>query len=412
MQLKPNRYAAAVLLASALAGAIETLVPLSNGPGRADLNNPIGELARWIAAQWLPSAGPAASAVLAYQLFIGGTALGALVFMALAAADARRGPLAQSPGLLAVRIALGIVLGSTLLNLVTAAQLALCRSWRRGAAALTVQVGVMFGYDVTLMMRLGITGAAAHGIVAGLVAELGAQVLAFILARLVWQETNTRAALAAAHAEVLATQVLLGDTVRASERMRIARDLHDVVGHHLTALKLHLDLASRQSEDKAAASLQTSRELAGGLLAEVRTVVGAERTRQAIDLHAALRTLCAGIPSPVIRLAVDEQVRIASPAIAHALFCCVREAVSNTVRHADAREMTITLARDEAGLVLAIADDGKGRNGAPAGHGLNGMRERIAQLGGVLECEAPARGFGLRIRVPMAEAEAEAEALP
>jgi two-component system, NarL family, sensor histidine kinase DesK len=401
MHLKQNRYAAAVLLASALAGAIETLVPLSNGPGRADLNNPIGELARWIAPQW-PS--PAGAGWLAYQLFIAGTAAGALLFVALAAADARRGPLAQSPRLLAVRMALGIVLGSTLFNLVTAAQLALCRTWRGGAAGLALQVAVMFGYDVTLMLRLNIEGPLAHGIVAGLVAEQFAQVLAFILARLVWQETHTRAALAAAHAEVLATQALLGDTVRASERMRIARDLHDVIGHHLTALKLHLDLASRQAEGKAAASLQTSRELAGGLLAEVRAVVGTERDRQPIDLHAALRTLCAGIPAPAIRLAVDGQVHIASPALAHALFCCVREAVSNTVRHAAARELTISLQQQDGCLVLAIADDGNGRNGAPEGNGLRGMRERITQLGGAVEYDAPARGFGLRVSVPLAGA--------
>jgi len=190
--------------------------------------------------------------------------------------------------------------------------------------------------------------------------------------------------------------------MRGAERLRIARDLHDSVGHHLTALNLHLDLALRQSAAPAPASLQTARELSSALLAEVRAVVSTERRDQRIDLRHALTTLCAGIPRPQIQLLMEEDLAIDSAAIAHTLFSCVQETISNAVRHSGAQTLTIQIARRGDELLLLTSDDGAGGGQAPEGNGLRGMRERLAALGGHLRTgDRQPRGFGMEISLPL-----------
>ncbi len=229
------------------------------------------------------------------------------------------------------------------------------------------------------------------------------QAIAFGIGFMAANERRGRMALAAANAELRATQMLLLDTVRGAERMRIARDLHDIIGHHLTALRLHLDLAIRRHKGEPDPSLITAGTLATSLLSEVRVAVGNERNAEPIALRAALAALCDGIPAPRIVLQMEEGLEVSSAALAHALFCCVQEAISNAVRHAGASALAITLERDGDSIALRITDDGKGSGGAPEGHGLRGMRERLAALGGsVSAVNLPQHGFKLDIAVPFA----------
>lgn len=106
------------------------------------------------------------------------------------------------------------------------------------------------------------------------------QLLAFGVGCLGARERRSRQQLALTHAETLATQQLLADATRASERLRIARELHDAVGHQLTALHLHLDLAVRQASEQAG-PMAAAREMAQRLLAEVRAIVSIERRERA-----------------------------------------------------------------------------------------------------------------------------------
>lgn len=103
------------------------------------------------------------------------------------------------------------------------------------------------------------------------------QLAAFGIGYLGAQERRGRQQLARVHAATRATQQLLGDATRAAERVRIARELHDAVGHQLTAINLHLDLAQRQSGPTPIAPLTKAYDLAQRLLAEVRAIVGIER---------------------------------------------------------------------------------------------------------------------------------------
>lgn len=234
------------------------------------------------------------------------------------------------------------------------------------------------------------------------------QIAGFGIGYLIAVESRGRAALVQAHAELastnsqlLATQMLLSDAVRVSERTRLARDLHDAIGHHLTAQNLHLDLAMRQAGNHENGSLKAARELAQSLLAEIRKLVSINRQDSLINLRAALRTLCSGIPAPRIVLLFDDTLQITNPSIATALFRCVQEAISNTIRHAHASTLHISLAPKDDGIKLSMVDDGQGSGSISSANGLQGMRERIEELDGKFDKgnQSP-RGFGIHIWLP------------
>jgi signal transduction histidine kinase len=395
---------------SLLLGGFDLVLAALRGPSFDELHTPLGQFVAMVASQFAPApsltrAGSDRNALIA-MLYFGATALRTLLFALLAVRLLR--PNAQRPSaagqwLLAGQLLLGLC-GDADLLFVLSVELALVLPLRRGLAWLLLQmlayvlIQAFIAYSAAILsdaqMRLRLLYLGMEVIVHAIV---------FAVVHLATRERRGRRALAAAHAELLATQSLLGDMVRDSERLRIARDLHDSVGHHLTALKLHLDLAVRQSSEPVPASLRTSSELAGALLAEVRTVVSAERGARRIDLRHALATLCAGIPTPRIALLMDDSFAIASPALAHALFRCAQEAISNAVRHAGAATMTIEIARHGDELTMRVADDGRGSRKAGEGNGLRGMRERLALLGGHLQAgDRQPRGYAIQVTLPIA----------
>jgi two-component system sensor histidine kinase DesK len=406
---KTHRIAVIGVFACLLVGGAEVMVFLLDGLKRADLNSPIGMLAQWVASWFTEPPSPVRAGSdrrkLVYQLVVWWQAALTVVYCVLVwiGARLRRGSRLAS-ALMAVQMMLG-ALGLSGLLYVLAAQLALAMPLRRGLRWLGVQLALLLAATlyIALFSHLELTDDTMGNVFMYFTLGTIFQLIVFGGAHAALRERATRVRLATANAALLATQAMLADTVRAGERTRIARDLHDAVGHHLTALNLHLDLALRQADSAAPPSLLTSRELARSLLSEVRDVVTSERSAQRIDLGAALATLCAGIPSPAIRLNVDPALDIASPALAHTLFFCTQEALTNAVRHAGAREVTIEIRAEGADVTLLVADDGGGARGALEGNGLRGMRERVAQQGGKLLAGArPGGGFGIDIALPLA----------
>ena len=261
--------------------------------------------------------------------------------------------------------------------------------------AMTVQVGahnVHYSWLAIASIRLLeiVTAAGWHG-------------FAFCAGFLITSEGRGRLRLAEAHAELLATQELLVEGVRAAERLRIARDLHDSIGHHLMALSLHLEIAARAVVADGKEAVAVARELTRSLTTEVREAVGSARGEQAVDLERALAALCAGIPEPRIELCYDKTVVLSDMPLANLIFRCVQEAVSNAVRHADARKITVRVLPGSPGIRIFIEDDGQGGSGLECGHGLNGMNERVTGRGGRLELEtSQGDGLALRIWLPLA----------
>jgi len=228
----------------------------------------------------------------------------------------------------------------------------------------------------------------------------GFQLFAFGAARFAQRERDARAELTRTHAELLATRELFADGTRAAERLRIARDLHDGLGHLLTALSLQLEVARNVGDETTKAPLEKARAITKELLGEVRAVVGALREDVPLDLSHALQTLVAGVPRPRVHLEVEPDLQVSAP-LAHTIFRCVQEALTNAVRHAHAANVYLAVASNEQTVTVTARDDGRGAAQLKLGHGLSGLRERIEAMGGSVEIEArPGHGLTLRALLP------------
>jgi signal transduction histidine kinase len=207
--------------------------------------------------------------------------------------------------------------------------------------------------------------------------------------------------LSRANAELLATRHLLADNSRLAERLRISRELHDAVGHHLAGLSVNLELARLHVDGTAAEAVREAQGVAKALLSDVREMVSRLRRDRPLDLCQALETLAAGTSDPEIHLAMPETLEFANPAHAHAIFRCVQEAITNAVRHAGARHLWIDVTREPERVEVRVRDDGRGAAHPTPGNGITGMTERFVDAGGALEIEsAPGRGFQLRAWLP------------
>lgn len=220
-------------------------------------------------------------------------------------------------------------------------------------------------------------------------------------------ETRSHRELARVNAELMATQSLLSDETRLAERLRISRELHDVVGHHLAGLSINLQLASHLVEGPASEPVNEAHLVARLLLAEVREVVGGLRDPRQTDLRRAFELLADGIVEPRIHLALPEDLDRLDPVYAHIFFRCVQEAITNAIKHSRARNLWAELKQSGAGWELLVRDDGRGtdRIGADRisrGYGLKGMAERLQEVGGELRFESHlGEGFTLRACIPI-----------
>ena len=214
-----------------------------------------------------------------------------------------------------------------------------------------------------------------------------------------------RERLAQAHAELLATQALLAEGARSGERLKLSRELHDVAGHKLTALKLHLARLRRDPALAGREEVGIAGVLADELLDDIRGVVGELRNAEGIDLRTALFALATPFPPGQVVVDVADDLRLDDLAQAEALVRCAQEAITNALRHGRARRVEVHVARTPGGVALQVTNDGLAPADLRPGHGLTGMRERIEALGGTLALEPGGpRGLTVRATLPSAPA--------
>ncbi len=200
----------------------------------------------------------------------------------------------------------------------------------------------------------------------------------------------------------------------ADERARIARDLHDTLGHSLSVIALKSELAGRLlpgDPERARAEIGDVERVAREALASVReTVSGYRRPSLQAELDGARRSLAAGdIAADIEASATD-----LPPAVDAVLAWTVREATTNVLRHSGASRVRIRVDRDDGWVTAGIEDDGRGvpdrrsvpaENGSgsgPHGSGLAGLAERVHALGGSLDAgPLPTGGFRLDVRLPL-----------
>lgn len=203
------------------------------------------------------------------------------------------------------------------------------------------------------------------------------------------------------NAQLLATRELLAESARDGERLRVSRELHDVAGHGLTALALNLDLLGQEVPVSKRREWLVSRNLVSKLLSELRSVVANLRRHDGMDVREALRRIAEAFPAPQIHMNLDERVRVDGAEQATAIVRAGQEGLTNAVRHANARNIWLSLSREEETLRLEVRDDGTSRGSYVVGHGLRGVQERMDLLGGRVETDiAPEGGFRLRVFLP------------
>ncbi|AIJ22040.1 two-component system histidine kinase [Amycolatopsis methanolica 239] len=187
-----------------------------------------------------------------------------------------------------------------------------------------------------------------------------------------------------------------------AERERLARDLHDILGHSLTTIAVKAGLARRlietaSDEERALTEIREVEALARSALTDVRATVSEYRE---VSLSAELAGARAALRAAEIDAELPSAVDNVRPELQSAFGYVLREAVTNVLRHSGASRVKVRLGRNW----LEISDNGRGTEPAAAGNGLRGLAERLAQLGGTLQVRArPGEGFQLRAEVPAAK---------
>ena len=181
------------------------------------------------------------------------------------------------------------------------------------------------------------------------------------------------------------------------ERNRMARDMHDILGHSLTVIALKTELATRlvdAAPDQAKAELTEVQSLARSALADVRATVNSYRE---LSLTGELARATSVLTSAGIRADLPLTVEAVDPELRELFAWVVREGVTNIVRHAHASHCKVELTTDS----IEVADDGIGLDSAGTGdgHGLEGLRQRCQDNGADLTIEAPSSGSGTVLRV-------------
>ncbi len=212
------------------------------------------------------------------------------------------------------------------------------------------------------------------------------------------EEANDKLRAYAAQAEELATT---------RERNRLAREIHDGVGHYLTVVKTQLDVAAAYCTSDPAlakANVEKAAKLTTEALEDVRRSVGTLRTDSTRPpLPEAVKQLAA-VGEPHTAVAIEGTPRVLPPAVEHALFRAAQEGLTNVRKHSAATTALLQLDfRDAARVRLEISDNGRGSPPAApdTGFGLTGIRERVELLGGKVESGNRLEGgFALRVEVP------------
>jgi two-component system sensor histidine kinase DesK len=328
---------------------------------------------------WLQNR-PTAAAVAASALGIG-------LFLVLyfrAYASALRPRFAYALGMLGIGFALYRCGGIwTVFAVYAAATLGFARPGRFAAIGVALILALLTGFGLSLGVSPWEWGS---GLFFSAIIGVGATFAGAINAR------NT--ALAAAREESRHLAVV-------AERERIARDLHDVLGHTLTVVAVKAELARKLIERDPPAAAREIEEIhatARAALAEVRIAVNGMRSTTLAQELASARS---ALESAGIAVTSDVTAEPLPPLVETALAYVIREAATNVLRHSGARRCRITLAREGSEAALEIHDDGQGGR-IVEGHGVTGMRQRLMAVRGALELREES-GMHLFARAPIGE---------
>jgi signal transduction histidine kinase len=287
-----------------------------------------------------------------------------------------------------------------LLLVLLAAQLALSTGSRLGFGWLGVQslalaVAIAFQWD-------------SHAALLLTLPYFGFQLLMFAVVRLFTEERRMREEVVRAHAELVRMQSALAEKSRLEERLRMAQDLHDSLGHHLVALSLNLEIAAHESQGAARAAVRAAQALARALLQDVKEIVHSSKDEAPVDLLCEIHRLAKELPRPKLHVSCPPDLNVPDGRTSRAMLRALQEIVTNSIRHGEAGNLWITIERTPDRLRLAARDDGQTVDAFEEGFGLGGMRRRLEALGGSLTATpGAAGGFEVCAILPCRERESQ-----
>ena len=214
-------------------------------------------------------------------------------------------------------------------------------------------------------------------------------------------------------AELRAAREQLAMLAVEQERSRIARDVHDLMGHSLSVITLKGELAGqliRSAPDQAQSEVRDIVRVARNALREVREAVsGYRQPTLATELEGARAALTAAGMECTIEQSAGALTRETETVLAWT----VREGATNVLRHSKAKRCSIRMSRDDDNVHLDVVDDGAGTASPQAGNGLRGLGERVTEQGGRLEAgPLPNQGFRLRVTLPIGGTQAPTRSNP
>lgn len=215
--------------------------------------------------------------------------------------------------------------------------------------------------------------------------------------------------LTSANQQLRAYAVQVEELAIAKERNRLAREIHDGLGHYLTTIHMQIQASKaimKTDPQKAFDALDKALDLTHQALADVRQSVAALRSPVMLDLTLPdmIAELVKNVDAGGIRTSLDIQgeARTLSPQVRLTLYRSAQEALNNSVKHSQATRVSVRLdfqAKDE--VVLTVEDNGQGTDQLDGGFGLIGMKERVTLLNGDIKIQtAKGQGFKVEIRLP------------
>jgi len=227
------------------------------------------------------------------------------------------------------------------------------------------------------------------------------------------REVKAKEELSAINQELLAARFMLKESSQRKERLRISRDLHDVIGHQLTALALNLEVSRHKVPDEFKPLLAQNLAHAKNLLSDVREVVKEMRSEEQFNLVDKLASLIEQLPE--CQFKVESSPEINALSLKQQLMFCLQEGVSNAIRHGKANQFTLSAEKKDKQLSLYLSDNGvvkpteqsTTQSGSSSenkleqqlGSGLIGMQERLADFQGIVELIPTSTGCTLKIQV-------------
>ena len=227
---------------------------------------------------------------------------------------------------------------------------------------------------------------------------------ALVMINSMLKERAASEALSISNRDLLATQSLLQQAAQQSERIRIARNIHDLLGHHLTALTIKLQVAERISAGDAKSQISECHGLAKLLLSDVREAVTEIRDKSSIDISSAIDSIISATPRLNITFRADSQLSIQNVNLAEVILRTIQESITNTLKHGNASDMSIALAQGDETVQLTITDNNDECSSSfNIGNGLTGILERARSLGGNAEFSVSPEGFKTDLHVSLAQ---------